>query len=78
VGIKELPVECYRFIGSDLLSFDSIINDEETIIEINSYIVKIVDCSTDGKDRWLLIDSDASSWLYQNHQVTKFDVDLQG
>lgn len=78
MGIKELPFECYKFIGADLLSFDSIINNDGTIIEMNSFIVKIVDCSTDGKHRWLLIDSEASGWLYHSHQVSKLDVNLDG
>jgi len=59
VSIKELPCECYKFIGDDLLSFDSIIKDDGILIEIDAYIVKILDCSTSEEVKWLLIDSDA-------------------
>ena len=78
VGIKELPVECYKFIGGDLLSFDSIIKEDGTVVEIDAYIVKILDCSTSGEYKWLLIDSEASSWLYEGHMVSKLDVSLDG
>lgn len=78
IGIKELSHECYKFVGANLLSFDSLIQVDGTMIESPTFFNKVIDCSIGEKSRWLLIGDDGQSYITYGIHFEKIDFNIDG